>query len=101
MGWSSAEKYDSYSNASAGGLTRYLYTAREFDPAANLYYRAWCYDPDIGRFISEDPIHDSLDLYKYAQDIPSTFSDATGLSARVRGKDIRRKFKQNRCESGL
>ena len=34
-----------------------LYTGREYDRDTGLYYyRARYYDPEIGRFISEDPL---------------------------------------------
>jgi len=49
--------YDSFGNSTASSLTRYTYTGREFDSDTDLYYnRARWYDPQVGRFISEDPI---------------------------------------------
>ena len=51
------------SNVSATGrpdtgvVTRFRMAGREYDQATKLYYmRARYYDPDLGRFISEDPI---------------------------------------------
>jgi RHS repeat-associated protein len=36
---------------------RFQYTAREFDSESGLYYyRARYYDPNMGRFINEDPV---------------------------------------------
>ena len=55
--------YDSFGNSSGSSLTRYTYTGREFDSDTGLYYyRARWYDPQVGRFLSEDPIGESLCL---------------------------------------
>ncbi|HKZ81149.1 MAG TPA: RHS repeat-associated core domain-containing protein [Pyrinomonadaceae bacterium] len=50
--------YDSFGNNSGTTRTRYTYSGREGDPDTGLlYYRARFYDPQLGRFISEDPLH--------------------------------------------
>jgi RHS repeat-associated protein len=45
------------------------------------YYRARYYDPQIGRFISEDPIgfRGGMDFYAYVGNSPYNFSDSLGL----------------------
>ncbi len=45
------------------------------------YYRARYYDPQIGRFISEDPIRfwGGIDFYKYADNNPVNETDPDGL----------------------
>src|SRR6267378_712819 len=52
--------FDSFGNltASSGSLTNpFQYTSRELDSETSLYYfRARYFDPNIGRFISEDPL---------------------------------------------
>ena len=63
--------------------TRYLFTGREYDEATNLYYyRARFYDPQTGRFISEDPIGftgDDWNLYRYVRNQTTGAVDPTGL----------------------
>ena len=65
--------FDSFGKqtASSGSLTNpFQYTGREFDSETNLYYyRARYYDPNVGRFLSEDPIRFSggIDFYSYTR----------------------------------
>jgi len=60
----------------------YLFTARRFDPeSGNYYYRARVYSPELGRFLSMDPLgFDSGDynLYRYALNNPTNLTDPTG-----------------------
>lgn len=64
-------KFDSFGKqtASSGSLTNpFRYTAREFDAETNLQYsRAWYYDPQVGRFVSEDPMRfgQGANFYSY------------------------------------
>lgn len=79
--------YNSFGNliASAGNsLNPIQYTAREFDSETHLYYyRARYYDPQVGRFMSEDParFRVGINFFKYAQNDPQDFNDPTGLYA--------------------
>jgi RHS repeat-associated protein len=60
----------------------YTYTGREWDADAGLYYyRARWYDPDVGRFMSEDPIglKGGINLSIYVKNNPITASDPLGL----------------------
>lgn len=74
--------YDSFGNVVAGSApTRYTYTGREIDPDIGLYYyRARWYDPQVGRFISEDPIGfgGGLNWYAYAGNNPVNRVDPSG-----------------------
>jgi RHS repeat-associated protein len=75
--------YDSYGNMSvSGGATTnsYTYTGRETDGLGLYYYRARYYNPQLGRFLSEDPIgfQGGIDLYAYADDDPIENTDANG-----------------------
>ncbi|EQC44151.1 RHS repeat-associated core domain protein, partial [Bacteriovorax sp. DB6_IX] len=55
-------------------LLTYGYTGREIDAESGFnYYRARYYSPEIGRFISEDPIKlraGDYNLYRYVKNSP-------------------------------
>ena len=75
--------YEPFGESTGSSLTRYGFTGRERDNATGLiYYRARWYDPQIGRFISEDPIGfggGDVNLYGYAWQNPMNFRDPFGL----------------------
>ncbi len=79
--------YDSFGKqtSSSGSLTNpFQYTAREFDPETSFYYyRARYYDPNAGRFLSEDPIgfEGGGNFYRYVYNRPIGLTDPMGLSA--------------------
>lgn len=66
------------------------YAAREWDPDAGIYFnRARWYDPDVHRFLSQDPIgtQGGLNLYAYAGNDPVNGNDPSGLvTCNVKGK---------------
>jgi RHS repeat-associated protein len=78
--------YDSFGNltVSAGSLVNpFQYTARESDTETGLYYyRARYYDPNPGRFRSEDPAGfiGGINLYAYVVNGPNNLVDPFGLS---------------------
>jgi RHS repeat-associated protein len=54
------------------------------EPNGFYYMRARYYDPQVGRFISEDPIGfdgGDVNLYAYANNNPANFVDPSGLCA--------------------
>lgn len=68
----------------ASNTTLYHYTGRENDGTGLYYYRARYYDPQLQRFLSEDPIEfngGDINLYAYVRNSPLTFSDPYGLEA--------------------
>ncbi len=75
--------YDSFGNvtASSGSLTNpFQYTGRESDVETGLYYyRARYYDPQTGRFLSQDPWDQGPNLYIYVENDPTNFVDPLGL----------------------
>jgi RHS repeat-associated protein len=78
--------YDAFGNWEATSYETvanpFGFTARERDAESGLmFYRARYYDPQIGRFISEDPIGfeaGDLNLYRYVFNNPILLIDPTG-----------------------
>ncbi|GAB4332282.1 MAG: hypothetical protein Kow0099_04100 [Candidatus Abyssubacteria bacterium] len=83
-------EYDAYGNilqetgpSLTGGFT---YTARELHTRSGLYYhRARFYSPELGRFITQDPIGHlgSFNLYGYVENNPVNYFDPLGLKTFV------------------
>lgn len=78
--------FDSFGKqtASSGSLTNpFQYAGREFDAESSLYFmRARYFDPQTGRFISEDPIGfvgGGANFYAYVGNSTITFRDPSGL----------------------
>jgi RHS repeat-associated protein len=74
--------YDSFGNHVASSRSRYTYTGRERDADTGLmYYRARSYDPQLGRFISSDPIglNGGINPYAYVGNGPIRSIDPFGL----------------------
>ncbi len=79
-----SNSYDSFGRPTNTSFsTRYQFTGREYNSFSGLQYsRARFYDPQIGRFISEDPIGfagGDVNLYAYVRNNPLKFRDPTGL----------------------
>ncbi len=76
------ETYDAYGNTAGSSKTRYGFTGRERDPLTGLmHYRARSYDPQLGRFISEDPIGlaGGINQFAYVGNGPVDRTDPMGL----------------------
>ena len=73
-------------NSSSGSET-YKFTGKPVSQTTGWYYdyQRW-YDPSIGRFVNQDPLGGDLsnpqsqNRYVYANNIPTTFTDPTGLA---------------------
>jgi RHS repeat-associated protein len=77
-------QYDAFGNAPGFGAG--AFTGREWDEETGLYYyRARYYDPQIGRFISEDPIgfQAGVNFFSYVLNNPTNFTDPFGLDVNV------------------
>jgi len=60
------------------------FTGSEWDPEIGLYYyRARYYDPEVGRFVSEDPIRGvgGIDPYVYVASKPTSLTDPSGMQS--------------------
>lgn len=86
----SGANYDPFGNvrSSSGILPDFQFTTELLDSGINLYFlRARYYDPQLGRFISRDPIKGPLTLpqsqnpYAYALNNPINLSDPSGEQA--------------------
>jgi RHS repeat-associated protein len=84
--------YDSFGNlvASTGSAANpFQYTGRDFDSETGLrYYRARYYDPEAGRFLSEDPgtFYSGANFYAYVGNDPQDLIDPTGFQQRTPAK---------------
>lgn len=57
---------------------RFTFTGKERDPSGLYYYGARYYDPDVGRFISTDPVMKE-NPFVYVDNNPLKFIDPTGM----------------------
>jgi len=58
------------------------YTGKDWDEQAGLYYfNARWYEPETGRFTTEDPVRDQDNWYCYANSSPLCYVDPSGLDA--------------------
>ncbi len=75
--------YEPFGSISITGTTTnsYTFTGREIDGLGINYYRARYYNPQTGRFISEDPIgfRGGINKYAYVGNDPIDFNDPFGM----------------------
>lgn len=78
--------YDPFGSTTASGTTNSntsQYTGRENEGNGLYFYRARYYSPQLGRFISQDPMGfagSGMDFYAYVSDDSINFSDPFGLA---------------------
>ncbi len=79
--------YDVYGNltTTAPSVPMYLWTGQLYDPATGFYYeRARYYDPQIGRWTTQDPLGPAggdSNLTRYVLNAPTNYTDPTGKDA--------------------
>lgn len=87
--------YDAWGNQLSGSggptSTRFTFVGKDgyySDPDTGLM-KLGCryYDPTIGRFITQDPDHDGLNWYAYADNNPVMKTDPTGQAAQEFGQE--------------
>ena len=78
------QTYDSWGNIlNSADFAPFGYTGEYHDAETGLIYlRNRYYDPETGRFISEDPIKDGLNWYTYCYNNPIVYIDYTGEAPR-------------------
>ena len=78
-------EYDAWGEPLQGtSASGFAFTGREWDhDLSAYYYRAGCYAPDAGRFLSGDPsgLADGSNLYRYVHNAPGQHTDPTGRMA--------------------
>ena len=74
-------------SSGAESTNPYAFTGRENDGTGLLHYRNRYYDPETGRFISQDPIGyaGGTNLYEYALSSPTTYTDPSGNNPMIAG----------------
>ena len=50
----------------------------ELGEGSHIYFNARYYDPEVGRFLTEDPSRKGTSWYTYCNNNPLTFTDPTG-----------------------
>jgi RHS repeat-associated protein len=80
--------YDAFGNTVNSGSTttnNVAFSGREIDPTGLYFSRARYYNPQLQRFISEDPIGFSGgdNFYRYADDNPISYKDPFGLDVTI------------------
>ncbi|HBA84847.1 MAG TPA: hypothetical protein DCZ95_12200 [Verrucomicrobia bacterium] len=69
-------------SSGSGAEPKYAYTGQEKDSSGLYYYGARFYDPELGRFLTLDPLGDD---YCYALNNPIMFNDPSGMQSLFAG----------------
>lgn len=78
--WTGAVTPFADSETTEGLSEHVMFTGKELDTDTGLYYyNARWYDPQLGRFITEDPIRDGVNWFVYVNNNPLNYIDPTGL----------------------
>ena len=62
----------------------YSYTGKNIDKSTQfVYFGARYYDPEVGRFITEDPAKDGMNWFVYCRNNPLKYMDPDGKEPRL------------------
>ena len=78
------EPFGNTTPSGAATTNSFAYTGRELNGTGLYYYRARYYDPQLGRFISEDPLglrSGDVNFYAYVSNDPTNLIDPFGLNS--------------------
>ena len=73
--------------------------SNQLGEACLYYYNARWYDPETGRFVTEDPAKDGLNWYIYAGNNPVKYTDPTGMRRTKKERKARRAKRRARRET--
>ena len=95
-------RYDAFGNNLTDDTTEpFGYCGEYFDDESGLIYlRNRYYDPETGRFITEDPAKDGVNWYSYASNDPVNFIDPWGLAIQLSNNNTDILFDIMKNESG-
>jgi RHS repeat-associated protein len=82
--------YGATVDAIEGVFNPFQFAGEERDPSGLYYLRARYYDPEMGRFVSEDPVLDGENWYLYVAGNPVNGVDPWGLSDDVPECQVRK-----------
>jgi RHS repeat-associated protein len=81
--------FEPFGNTSVTGAATsngFAYTGRELDATGLYFYRARYYNPQLQRFVSEDPIgyaSNTVNFYSYVTNEPILYTDPRGLDVQI------------------
>ena len=97
--------YDAYGkekNIDQTDTNPFRYCGEYFDTEiGSIYLRNRYYAPDIGRFITEDPVKDGLNWYGYCGGNPVNYVDPNGLDAIIITNANGARFSESGSNSGI
>jgi RHS repeat-associated protein len=74
-------KYSTFGEYDGGAEGEYSYTGKQKDNSTNLvYFNARFYMPEVGRFLTMDPVKAGVNWYVYCGNNPLRYIDPTGLT---------------------
>jgi RHS repeat-associated protein len=95
--------YEPFGRAVASGApsaNRFQFSGREADDAGLFHYRARYYNPNLQRFLSDDPLgfaSGDMSLYTYVRNTPLMGTDPFGLEFVIGGRFFRAQIEQWRA----